>query len=86
MDPIRSKTSAVSSINVRMLGAKLNSPLVVNVLSRRANNAAKEIMIELLFGIDFNCPSPWTATRMTLSAEARPAARKNLLTSIDAVG
>jgi len=52
----------------------------------RAKQAAKDTMITELFGIDFNLFSPSTAARITFMAEARPAARKNCLTSVKAVG
>jgi len=83
---MRSSTAAVSSIRFRTLGARLDllSPGVTLRLS--AEQAAKEIMITVLFGIDFRRASPWMAARRTFSAEERAAARKNRLTSIGAVG
>lgn len=42
--------------------------------------------MQVLFGIDFRRDSPWTAARMTLRDEERPAARKKRFTSTGAVG
>lgn len=83
---MRSSTPAVSLIRFRTLGAKLDllSPGVTLRLS--AEQAAKEIIITVLFGIDLRRASPWMAARRTLRAEERAAARKNRLTSIGAVG
>lgn len=83
---MRSNTPVVSSIRFRTLGAKLDllSPGVTLRLS--AEHAAKEIIITVLFGIDFRRASPWIAARRTFSAEERAAARKNRLTSKGAVG
>lgn len=56
------------------------------MLRRSAKQAAKEIMMAVLLGMDFKRPSPCTAARMTFSAEERPAAWKKRLTSGGAVG
>lgn len=56
------------------------------VLKLNAEHAANEIMITVLFGIDFNRDSPWMAALRTFNADERPAARKNLFTSSGAVG
>jgi len=82
--PIRSSTSAVSSIRVRTLGARLE--LESWLLRRRAKQAANEIMIAVLFGILDSCCSPWMAARMTFSADDSPAVWKKCRTSVGAVG
>jgi hypothetical protein len=51
-----------------------------------AKHAAKEIMMQVLFGMDFSLDSPWTAARMTLRDDERPAERKKRFTSTGAVG
>lgn len=83
---MRSRTPAVSSISVRTLGARLDrlSPGVTLRLS--AEQAAKEIMMTVLFGMDLSRDSPCIAARRTFSAEDRPAARKNRFTAVGAVG
>lgn len=70
----------------RTLGARLDllSPGVM--LRLRAEHAAKEIIMTVLFGIDFIRDSPWMAARRTFNADDRPAARKKRLTSTGAVG
>lgn len=42
--------------------------------------------MHVLFGIDLRRDSPWTAARITLSEDDRPAARKKRFTSTGAVG
>ena len=69
-----------------MLGAKLRLFLATIRLRRSAKQAAKEIMMAVLLGMDFRRPSPCTAARMTLRAEESPAAWKKRFTSIGAVG
>lgn len=59
-----------------MLGARLDPLPSATVLTRSAKQAAKEIMMAVLFGMDRSCPSPCTATRSTLRAADKPAARK----------
>lgn len=76
VEPILSKTSVVSAIKVLILGAKLEPRPSAIVLTLSAKQAAKDIMIAVLFGIDLSWFSPCTATRSTLSADERPAARK----------
>lgn len=86
MDPIRSRTSAVSKINGRAFDVE-NALLSAFVVPRpRTKQAAKETMMTVLFGIDFILGSDCTATLITLRAVARPAARKNCLISAEAVG
>lgn len=86
MVPIRSSTSAVSSIRILILGARLGLFLATSRLRRSAKQAAKEIMIAVLLGMDFRRPSPWTAARMTFKAEESPEAWKKRFTSGGAVG
>lgn len=52
----------------------------------RAKQAANEIMIAVLLGIDCSCDSPWIAALMTFKADERPAVWKNRRTSSGAVG
>lgn len=73
-------------MSVRMLGARSELLPDVATLRLKAKHAANEIMIAVLFGIDFNCDSPCIAARMTLSADESPAVRKNCFTSFGAVG
>ncbi|KAK5633729.1 hypothetical protein RRF57_009443 [Xylaria bambusicola] len=58
LDPILSKTSMVSAISARMLGAKLDPLSSATALTRSAKHAAKEIIMAVLLGIDRSCPSP----------------------------
>ena len=85
-EPILSRTSADSSIRILILGARLDVFPAPIVLRQNAKQAAKDIMIAVLFGIDFKRLSPCTAARMTFKDDERPAARKNRFTSIGAVG
>lgn len=86
MLPIRSRTSAVSLIRLRTLGARLCSLSADVILRLSAAQAAKEIMITVLFGIDLSLDSAWMATRKTFKADESAAARKNRFTSKGAVG
>lgn len=86
MAPIRSRTPAVSSIRVRTLGARLDRLSPGVTLRLRAEHAANEIMMTVLFGMDLSRPSPWMAARRTFRAEDSPAARKKRFTSRGAVG
>jgi hypothetical protein len=56
------------------------------MLRLRAEHAAKEIIMTVLFGIDFSRDSPCIAARRTFNADDKPAARKKRFTSIGAVG
>lgn len=84
--PIRSRTSAASSINILMLDDKLELFPSVIVLRYSAKQAENEIIMTVLFGIDFSWLSPWTAARITFNEAESPAARKNRVTSTGAVG
>jgi hypothetical protein len=48
----------VSPIKALMLGAKLDPLPSATVLTLNAKQAAKEIMMAVLFGMDLSCPSP----------------------------
>lgn len=71
---------------MRTLGARLDllSPGVT--LRLNAEQAAKDIMMTVLLGIDLRRASPCMAARRTLRADERPAARKKRFTSRGAVG
>lgn len=69
-----------------MLGARLRLLLATIMLRLSAKQAANEIIMAVLFGIDLSRPSPWTAARITFRAEDSPAAWKKRFTSIGAVG
>jgi hypothetical protein len=56
--PIRSKTSAVSLIRLRTLGASCGWLSADVMLRLSAAQAANEIMIIVLFGIDLSFDSP----------------------------
>lgn len=56
-DPILSRTPAASTINLRTLGASAD-PSVAYALRVNAKQAAKDIMMAVLLGIDCNCDSP----------------------------
>lgn len=84
--PTRSKTPPASSMSFLTLGAKFEPVVVAYALRVRAKQAANEIIIVVLLGIDCNCASPWMAVRRTLRAEERPAVRKKRRTSSGAVG
>ena len=51
--PIRSRTAATSSMSLRTLGARADPPEAYE-LRLRAKQAANEIMIAVLFGMDWS--------------------------------
>lgn len=85
MVPIRSRTPAASSMSFRILGAKVEPPEVY-ALRVNAKQAANEIIMAVLFGMECNWASPWMAALITFKADDKPAVRKNRLTSMGAVG